>query len=1187
MTRPAFGEVYEMNKKYTILIVALLVVSFASTASFVAAQTPGQPFLYVAWEVTEELDTFEHTEEHSQWIFGPQPTVDIRYAANGSSIAENRYRVEPGVDLLVDIVIPKSFLGEGVDIDVVQFWGSTGNDGNTYFVLEYNVTSDEWNKLNFHAATGLAVPVSSNFVALDSADSDYTDNSGLDRYEVTFAFQFTSRIVRRIFWTGMQAIDTLGRPATPSWLASVNAGGFAVPPLGLGIDVASHVFELPQYYYAEVVDGAGEILHYVDAGDEFTLSLEANEPIGAAVLPFVTTYGEYTRDYNFSMPLNFFSPITPWIQATEMPMMLLFIYNGTDAFPVAGYLDNITWTWTPEILQWVVDFDFLYNTTIDTSEFYALTGTTIENGGAKITWTGSFTDQLDLDPDDFAVGGKITPESSFWFVVNEDLERLQAHPDIEKHNTVSLAYQQQFIEAFVRKDGAIADRALQGDILNLTLNIHAPEDVVNGTTYIEINENNVTASDMSQIDIGGMYYHVDRHNMTIWFETIGLESNATHYWRHETRHFIVVDFKTDSSWSVSTVTKYIHTADGLFASIEEELDVGLITIHDWSWVIGPDESILDLGFEFTAEAPSMVVSSAHIASGGLGWWQANVSLTGQNNWTLFPSGPVLGSNTETFNEEVNSDVVWSPSHFILGEVDFYEPQRWVVTSDGAIDLDGNVFTTDDQYFIKRTGYWHDWGNTSLEKMEVGVAFDPSPGRNGDEFWSANWMGILEFEMAFEANETFYWYHTDMSPVSPSELDTIRDELWADRGDEIATPEYKYVAWMTENRTLDISGITGLDSNTWSNTWFFWGTHQAYMVSVSDSSRLAAHFRARYAGLLIFEDDPLGASPMAPDFYFEDGQLVTDEVSHLILIDSIGSIEFRQPFGATNGTGQVIVSPDTEVSFGVSIYDVDVTIYPLGIEHSRGVRGPWAFRESYEGALDLNQNDFDYAISHATVDEMAFDISFNVDLVTYDPLDAARWNHAVSFKIDQKIGDFTMDRFDQSVLDERSLAVNFFGVLGTTGRTQRTAGTRPLTDTNADSVGAEYYQFGNANSPYANVTMGGLPYTWGGDGHSTVYTSGSSTVPIGAFSAIYQSASGQSVTDWRVDASMLFMTSGYENWGGHEIICDPVFVAYTSAYQSSGTTPPTTPGDGNPMTLYLVVGGVVALVVMVCVLYRRR
>ena len=1170
-----------MRKTQTIFIAALLLLSFAATASFVSAQSTGEPFLYVAWEVTNEQDTFEHTEEHSQWIFGPQPSVDISYADNGTSITENYYRVEPNTDLLVDIAIPKSFLGEGISLDVVQFWGSTSEEGEsgTFFVLEYNITSDTWNKLNFHVVAAAEVPVSSDFVSLDAGNCEYT--VALDRFEVTFAFRFTTRIVRRIFWTGMQAIDTLGRPATPSWLAAVNTGGFAVPPIGLGIDIASHVYELPNYYYAEVTDPVGNIIHYVDAGDEFTFSLEANEALGAVVIPFAMSYGEHSRDYSWSMPTNMYQQLSPMYYFTEMPIVLFLVFNGTDAYPIMGYLENISWEWNSDFLMQVVDFDIHFNTSFDVSQYYALSGVTIENGGAKITWTGSFTDKLDLNEDDFLVGGEIKAQPFFWYVFNQDNERLEAHPDIVKHNTVSLAYHQEFIEAFLRKDGVIADRALQGDILNLTLNIHAPESIVNGTSYIELNEHNVTTDEALEIDIAGMYFHVDRHNITLALVTGGIESNATHYWRHETHHFVVVDFVTDFVWSVSTVTKWVYNLDGTWAGDEEHLDVGLVIIHDWSWMIGPTESILDIGLEFAVDTPSMVVDSAVIASGGFGWWQMNVSLAGQNDWILYPAGPEPGNNTETFND-IATSVIWSPAHFILGEVDFFEPQRWVLTTDGAIDLDGNVFTTDDQYFIKRTGYWHDWGNTSIDKMEVVVAFEPTPGRDGDEFFSANWMGTLEFEMEFEANETFYWYHTDMTPVSQGELDLIRDELWADSVDEIARPEYKYVAWMTENRTIDLSQITGLDSNTWTNTWFFWGTHQAFMVAVSESSRLAAHFRAQYAGLLIFNE--LGETPSAPDFFFEDGQLVTDEVTHLILIDSVGSVEFRQPFGATNGSGEVIVSPDTGVSFGVSIYDVDVTIYPLQIEHTRGIRGPWAFRESYEGALDLNQNDFDYAISHATVDEMAFDILFSVNLVTYDPLDAAKWNHAVSFKVDQKIGDFTLDSFDQSVLTGRSLAVNFFGVLGTTGRTEHTAGERPLTDTNAESIGAEYYEFGHANSPFANVTMGNLPYTWGFENHANVHRSGSSTVPIGAFSAIYQSNSGQTVTDWKVDASMLFMTSGYEHWGGYEIICDPVFVAYTSAHQSTGPTPP---GDIDPLTLYLLVGGAVAIVVVVCMLYRRR
>jgi hypothetical protein len=217
--------------------------------------------------------------------------------------------------------------------------------------------------------------------------------------------------------------------------------------------------------------------------------------------------------------------------------------------------------------------------------------------------------------------------------------------------------------------------------------------------------------------------------------------------------------------------------------------------------------------------------------------------------------------------------------------------------------------------------------------------------------------------------------------------------------------------------------------------------------------------------------------------------------------------------------------------------------------------------------------------------MAFDITFNADMVEYDAEDPTTWNHVVSFKVDQIIGNWTLEEFDNSVLESRGLAVNFFAVLGTVGRTQYQAGEAPVTDPNADSTAASYYQFGANDNPYANVTMGGLPYTWGGDGFSTEYISGSSTAPIGAFSLAYESTSGDTVTDWNVDASMLFMTAGYTNWGGHAVHCDPVFVAYTSAHQT-GTMSPTTPSDDGD-GLIVLVGGAVILIVLVVVLLRRR
>jgi hypothetical protein len=302
-------------------------------------------------------------------------------------------------------------------------------------------------------------------------------------------------------------------------------------------------------------------------------------------------------------------------------------------------------------------------------------------------------------------------------------------------------------------------------------------------------------------------------------------------------------------------------------------------------------------------------------------------------------------------------------------------------------------------------------------------------------------------------------------------------------------------------------------------------------------------------------------------------------------------------------GNATVSADTPVDFGITIRGVDVTIYPLRIENSDGLRGVWSFRESYEGALSLNPEKFDYSITHATVDEMSFDISFGVAMVEYDPVNMERWNHAVSFKIDQKFGNWSLVEFDNSVLEGRSLAVNFFGVLGTATRTVYTAGNTLVTDPNQSSLKASYYQFGADNTPFANVTMGGLPYTWGADNHSVTYISGSSTAPVGAFSLMYESSSGDTITDWKADASMLFMTAGYENWGGHDIICDPVFVSYTSAaHTPSTTTPttPTTPTSGTTSTTtttgpfttpqlatYVLVIGAVMVIVVLVVLVRRR
>jgi len=1182
----ALVEVEEMKKIYTLSLITLLLVSIAGSISPALGQITTDPLMRVAWQVANETRQFEHSEQRSDWVFGPQPDIWIEYA-NGTDIAENSYRVEVGMDLTVNMIIPKSFLGEGNELDVVQFWGTRVGPRAPAFGLEYNATAKTWNSLGYRYFPGEDQPRPVLFITLDSESSSYVENT--DTYEVVFAITYAIDLGAMILTTGMQVIDTDGRPVSSSWLTSAAEGRYGSPPLGLGIPVNPLEFSLPDYYYADIVDETGRILHYADVNDTFIVRLRSTAEFGRTLIPLVnqlTFQEQYKITVNWSWPEpwedNRMDTTVLFDQNLEfndtypvdlLPTMALKL-NETGAFPVGGYLD-LAWEWLDlggGLGMWFPHLTVIENSTIDLSKYYiedpALTG--VFDGGHRVQWAGYFTNETDLDSG-LEQGGMIQPEMQLVTVLDVNGEPIIARPEISDRQTMKLAFRTAFIEAFVFNDlGLIANTAQQGETLNLTVLVHRDISLINGSFVI--------VNDLGQ-----------RWNITSEFQNVTIEvkgsimdGNATHYWRIDVTHRMVLNY-TSGTPTTSTIFRYSLFERGYGLVYNTTILGNHWTVDNFEISLGDDLTKVIVEFMFNPEisdelftgAPDMVIDDASIRIGLLHDFQF---------WTGSDWVEVL---SDQFNViDVSSDILWSPRHLILGDVQTYTPPIWKVTSDGAIDLDGNFFTEDDQYFIKRGANWEDWGNITVDGMWVGVGFDPTPGTPGDEFWSENWMGVVEQNIWFNANETFYWYHAaDNSPVNASEIAEIRDMLYADFDSDLPTPGYEYISWLSKNHTLDTTTIPGLESGRWSTTWFAWGTTQNFWVAIEEDQATSAHFRAQYAGLMIFNDG-IGPSQSAPDFSIENGKVVTDEVTHYVLIDEVGSIEIRQPFGATNNSGNVIVDPDTEVQFGITINEVDVTIYPLQVEHSSALRGAWSFRQSYEGAIGLNETNFDYRITDATISEMAFDITFNVDQVSYDAEDPLTWNNAVSFKVDQTFGDWTLNDIDNSVLEGRSLAVNFFGVLATGTRMQYTAGDRPVTDNNGASQDADYYQYGSADSPYASVEMGGLPYTWGGDGHSVIHYSGSSTAPIGAFSLMYESASGSTITNWNVEASMLFMTAGYENWGGEDIICDPVFVAYTSSVLS-GTTGTYTGGEGDPAILYLIVGGVVALVVIVCVMYRRR
>ena len=1203
-----------MKELNSMFLIVLLVASAAPAIGviglngFAAAQGGTDPYVHVGWNVTDDIVPIEHEVQNSQWIFGPQPHVWIGYAENwvwnDIDIANKSFRVEAGDQLLVNISIPYAFLPEGAILDTVNFWGQTFGDVKAVFGLQYNATSQVWNSASYSYVSGSEVPPESGFLTLNSTHSVYVNSSEKQEYNVVFAMVFNEAVVQGIFWTGMQVGDNEGRPISPSWLARIESGAFETPPIGLGAHVPESEFKLPRYYYAEVIDDHGNLLHYVDYGDNFTLSMRANVPFGEVMIPFclLTVDQTYWYNYNWTTPRDPTNQYTTWDSHIGMPLFLVFQLNSTGAYALPGYLNDVNWVWIPAIGQWSVSFGIRLNYTMDTSHFYSSESILKEAEGARVSWKGHFNELADMNMDPYDVSATIRPDPYFWTVLDQRGDPLTARQEIKEKNTVQLAFRSQFIEAFVRDlSGNIVERAQKNQELNVTFDIHSPAGKVNGSYYVFVNQTGVNVGNKTNpllVDIDGFLVNRLRQDITVSLEGGGIWSNETHVMVYGVRHNITIDLISRVMTQSSLLRVIVSFLNGTLIADMTLPSTSMLNLYDWNWDVMQSHSKLWLRLSFGSLAPSVKINKAVIFSGYTENYALNASQAGQNNFTLVPVGP-MSTGIDRFEE----NILWSPRRLLIGDLLTWEQPVWTVTEDGALDLDGNAFTTGDQYYVLRTGTWHDWGNITREMMEVGILFDPSPGVPGDQFFSRSWMGVVTMLIEFEATEDFYWYHSsDRSPVGPEEMTAIKDAMWAVEG-SVPAPGYEWIAWTSLNRTIDLSSIPALSSGYWSNSWFAWGTAQAFQVSSSATHREYAAFVAQYAGLLLFRDLPAGTSRGAPDFQIVDGQVVTDEVTHFVLIDSIGSVQFRRPLQSTNDTGSEVVAPSTELDFGVTISNVNVTIYPLKVQNSEGIRGAWQLRQSYEGAVGLNATEFDYWVTRAHIEEMSFDISFHVNMVSYDPGDSTKWNHAVSFKISQQFGEWTLYDFDNSVLEGRSLAVNFFGVLGTATRTEYRAGDAPVSDTNGASVNASYYEFRAANSPFANVTMGGLPYTWGGDGHTNTYLSGSSTAPIGAFGVMYESASGSTVTDWKVQASMLFMTAGYDHWEGREIICDPVFVSYTSAYQTPSTTTTTTttttsttgttttPTHPNPITaemgMYLLIGGAVAVIVIAMVFVRRR
>jgi hypothetical protein len=525
------------------------------------------------------------------------------------------------------------------------------------------------------------------------------------------------------------------------------------------------------------------------------------------------------------------------------------------------------------------------------------------------------------------------------------------------------------------------------------------------------------------------------------------------------------------------------------------------------------------------------------------------------------------------------------------------PELWTVNEDGALDLDGNLETTNDQYFVKRVHNWHDEMTRHDNSMHVGIMFDPTAHEDwhpdGDEFFSGNWMGLITESLTYTWNETFHWYHTDMTAIDSLEMAAIQDLVWQDIVDEIPAPGYHNIAWMTLNRSWDdlMNEWWWLEDNTWEWSWFGFGTEQDFNLAMDEESMIWARFRSEFAGLLLFIDDvTINGGNGVPDFDVSDGFVDTSEVTHFFLIEDVDRIDFVYPFNSIEDYGEEILIVHQQfnevIDFGVRIYDVNGTLFPVHTGTGAGIKGCWDYYGSASGLVGLNATAFDYILSQATIDELAFDVHYTVFLpnTTANP---DPHNNLVSIKVDQFVGDWTLHQFDNSVLEGRGLGIAYFGELGTSTFAEFHVDDEKVTNNNAASQIGDIYQFGADGRTFAAVQMGSQVYDWGYDNQT--YECGATTVPIGAFSAMFMTASGTSVCHYGFEGQLYFMVSGFSNWDGYSINNDPSFGIYTSALNM---VPPAGPLGDLPDWLQFVgliamVGAIFLILIAVVIMNIRK
>ena len=549
---------------------------------------------------------------------------------------------------------------------------------------------------------------------------------------------------------------------------------------------------------------------------------------------------------------------------------------------------------------------------------------------------------------------------------------------------------------------------------------------------------------------------------------------------------------------------------------------------------------------------------------------------------IYTLAPIQSVTFKNYNELIVGNPRWA----------LWGVQSWSESeANNALDLDGDMSTTDDQYYVlseyqSTNSYRSEW-----TRMWVNLMWDPNGTIYGDEMLTDSWMGVETYSWSYQWQETFFWYHADdLTPVGSAEWDTINTTIFDAEGRPRAG--YWDIAHMARNVTwedlLAEAQANGWDwysqeEQTW--TWLSFGVGQHYGVE-SETGYDSIDLRYEYSGLMIWEDTNNNSIMEAYLTNPGDGEL-----THYFIPDTVGSVSFVTPglaFGVSDPSGQLLLGVEDEITWGVTFSDINGTTFPFNA---------YAYWDWYGGVVtgsDLQT--FDERPTKVSIDELSFLVHFQGFI---DETEGATSNYA-TLKVDNTVGQWDVDLIGGIAnLANKSLALNYLADVSTSQFKVEEVGVGQ-----EQTIVSDSFEIGDNSARFAEMIIGGVTYEWAADPY-TAYNVTSQTTPFSTFTSAYQSESGQSATSWSFSSTQYYVSIGFPQWDGYYVYQDPIFVAYVSNIGDPGgedpedpvtspTIPTTSPRPTGPIDpfelsteMLIMLGGIGLVVVVLGVMTKRR